>query len=189
MFALFLDRSARDRFLTRRALLTGFLVVGVGGAPASAQRPASSTTRPTVRPDTSTKVVSSQRKSPGRALGYSVGGTVLLLPVGGVGAVVGPAFGHFYAGNSQQAWAGIALRTGGVGAASIGGVLALGAPRVGWGLLTGGALVVIGSALYDIVTAPGSAHEYNEPHGLSAQVASTVGPRAEQVGLSLCVSF
>lgn len=134
-------------------------------------------------------------KAPGRAVLYSAGGTALLLPAGGVGLVVGPAFGHFYAGDAQQAWTGIAIRSGGAFAVGVGGVLALGAPRVGWGLLTIGALVVSGSALFDIVTAWHSAQDYNEAHGLSARVAPAyrvapaAGPRSAPVGLALHVSL
>lgn len=103
--------------------------------------------------------------------------------------MVGPAFGHFYAGAPEQAWMGIAVRTGAAGAAGIGGILALGAPRLGWGLLTVGAFVVIGSALYDIGTAWHSATDYNEAHGLSARIMPRVGPEGKQVGLTLHVSL
>lgn len=120
---------------------------------------------------------------------YSAGGTALLTPVAGLGLVVGPAFGHFYAGAPGQAWMGIAIRTGAAGAAGIGGVLALGAPQLGWGLLTVGATVVIGSALYDIATAWHSARDYNEAHGLNARITPSVGPEGKQVGLTLHVSL
>jgi hypothetical protein len=106
-----------------------------------------------------------------------------------VGLVIGPAFGHFYAGDSGQAWTGIAIRAGAAGAAGMGGILALGAPRLGWGLLTVGALVVIGSALFDIVTAWHSAKDFNEAHDLSARVTPRVGPQGEQIGLTLHVSL
>lgn len=188
MFPLSFNRTIQHRLLTSLFLVSGLLVAEPSVFHASAQQPVPSADT-VARKDTTKIGVSSERKSSGRALLYSVGGTVLLLPAGGVGVVIGPAVGHFYAANSQQARAGIAIRTGGAGAVGIGGVWALGAPRVGWGLLTGGALVVAGSALYDIVTAPRSAHEYNKDHSLSAQVAPTVGPRGEQVGLALRISF
>ena len=55
------------------------------------------------------------RKSPGWALARSLGGTVLLAPVFGVGLIVGPSFGHFYADNNVQAGIGIGVRLVGGG--------------------------------------------------------------------------
>ena len=56
-------------------------------------------------------------------------------------------------------------------------------------MLTVGATVVIGSALYDIATAWRSARDYNEAHGLNARITPSVGPEGKQVGLTRHVSL
>jgi len=148
--------------------------------------------------DTSESVV--DRKNPNRAVLYSAGGTVLLAPVFGVGLIVGPAFGHFYADNADRAWNGIALRGGAAAAPVVLGALATagsdepGSAYAGLGvfLVSGifAAAVIAGSAIYDIVTADDAARAYNRSRGLQTQVAPTVGgPQAGQVGLSVKISF
>lgn len=134
-----------------------------------------------------------QRKDPGRALLYSLGGTVLLTPLL-VGPIVGPSFGHFYANANERAWLGIGLRSGATSLAGVAFLVDLGNASEDElsfaGVIAGGAwLGVFVSAVYDIVTARRSAREYNEVYGLNARVAPTVGPQGEQVGLALHVSF
>ena len=139
------------------------------------------------------------QKSPGRALARSLGGTVLLAPVFGVGLIVGPSLGHFYADNDLQAGIGIGVRL--VGGAA--GVVGLGAYSVGL-ILSGegdgnvneaktlgliGIGIVSVSALVDIVMAPFAAQDYNEARGITARVGPAVGPGAEQFGLALKVQF
>lgn len=153
------------------------------------------------RPDST----GASRKSPGWALAYSLGGTVLLAPFG-VGLVAGPAAGHFYAGDSRQAWTGIAVRGGATLAAGTGLVLAAGsipapvigaggpplgdwAGPVGLGLMAAGISVGLGSLVYDIATAPGSAAEHNRAHGVSIRAAPIVEPRSGQKGLALRIRF
>ena len=151
------------------------------------------------------------RKSPGWALTYSLGSTVLLAPLFGTGLVAGPAAGHFYAGNGGQAWTGIAIRSGAYLTAGIGGVLVWGSiqptfsgdgppydpkPPLGEGagtagivLVSAGVAALLGSATYDIVTTWGAAKSHNQTHAVQAQVAPAVGPRGGQVGLSVRLQF
>lgn len=146
------------------------------------------------------------RKSPGWALAYSLGGTVLLTPLFGTGLIAGPAVGHFYAGNTRQAWTGIAVRSGAALTFGTGVLLVakstpkpvigaedppLGdwAGNVGVGLMGVGIGVGLGSLIYDIATAPGSAVEHNRRRGVQARVMPAVGPRGKQVGLSVRLQF
>lgn len=194
-------------------VLTGLVAAGPGVRLASGQQ--STLTLETVTPRRAlTAAVQMERKSPTRALLYSLGGTVgptaagLLAgdSFGGVvillGVGLGPAAGHFYAGDSRQAWIGTGLRAVGSGVFVVGAAsevaeacLLCSEPSSTENgsdvnaAMIGGALLAGGSALYDIVTAPGSAREYNEAHGLSARVAPAVGPRGAPVGLALHLSF
>lgn len=191
MFSTPLHQSARYRLLACLFLLASLLIAGAGVVPVSAQQPDSVEVDTTARRDTTT-APQAERKIPSRALIFSLGGTVVLTPAFGVGLLVGPSLGHFYAGDSQQAWIGIGLRTvgGGVFLEGVASEIAAAEKSSGPNAATVvGALIVGGSAIYDIVTASGSAREYNEAHGLNAQVTPTVGPRGEQVGLALRVSF
>jgi hypothetical protein len=153
------------------------------------------------------------QKSPGRALAYSLSGTVLLAPLFGAGLVAGPAAGHFYAGNDEQAWSGIGVRGGALLTAGIGWGLVLGstqptgfmgdpgggynpspplgdgARKAGIALISVGVAALLGSGAYDIATAWGAAKEYNRSRKVKAQVTPAVGPRGEQVGLSLRFQF
>ncbi len=189
MFALPLSRTTRYRLFICLLLLAGLLVAGSGVLPAAAQQPDSSEADSMNRMDPPVRDISVDRKSSGRALLYSLGGTALLTPVAGVGLVIGPSFGHFYAENTGQGWTGIAIRTGSVGLVGVGSILALGGKKSGWNAMVLGVLGGGASAIYDIVTAPGAATDYNEAHNLSAQVAPTVGPRGEQAGLALRITF
>lgn len=154
-----------------------------------------------------------KRKSPGRALAYSLGGTILFAPLFGTGLIAGPAAGHFYAGNGGQAWIGIGIRSGallttGIGMALVWGStqptgfkddpgggtnpdppLGDGAGKAGIALAVVGAAALLGSATYDIVTASGAAKKYNRSREVKAQVTPAVGPQGEQVGLSVRVRF
>lgn len=151
------------------------------------------------------------RKSPGWALSYSLGSTVLLSPLLGTGLIVGPAVGHFYTGNSRQAWTGIGIRSGAFLAAGTGYGLIISATRQAvpgettdpedfrrlgeWAEPTGTALLVVsitallGSAVYDIATVPGAVRDYNQNRTVQAQVVPTVGPQGGQMGLSLQLQF
>jgi hypothetical protein len=151
-------------------------------------------------------------KSPTRALGYSLGGAILLTPALGLGLIAGPALGHFYAGNSGQAWTGIAIRGGSAVVTGIGWGLVYGsvapvyadggrrgepeepvfgdwAGDVGVGLFVVGIVAGVTSLVYDIATAPKAAGRYNSSHGLDVQVAPRVGARGEQVCVSLTVDL
>jgi len=117
------------------------------------------------------------------------------IPLWIFGAFIGPSLGHFYAENTSQALTGIGIRLGGgaLGVLGYGAVLsAILEENSGGGgvaLLLVGGLTGLVSAGYDIFTADDAARDYNEAHGLNAQVAPTVGPRGEQAGLALRVSF
>jgi hypothetical protein len=152
------------------------------------------------------------QKSPSRALAYSLGGTVLLAPLFGAGLVAGPAAGHFYAGNSGQAWAGIGIRSGAFLTAGLGMGLIWGSTQptgfksdpdgeydptppfgdrartAGVVLFGAGIAALLGSATYDVATVRGATKEQNRSRAVQAQVAPAVGPH-EQVGLSIRIQF
>lgn len=218
MLAHSLHRWSQHRLLVCLVLLAGFLALDVGVRPASAQRPDSSAKEITTRRDTTT-APRMERKSSRRAVLYSLGGTTIPVTAGlvfdgsesgggllssgsegqllaiGTGLVVGPALSHFYAENHTRALSGIGLRVGGSALSALGFIGAVAASLEGSGgggatllFLTGG-LTTLTSAGYDIFTADDAARDHNEAHGLNTQVAPTVGPSGEQVGLSLRVSF
>jgi hypothetical protein len=142
-----------------------------------------------------------------------VGGTVLLAPLFGTGLIAGPAAGHFYAGNSRQAWAGIGIRSGAFLTAGLGMGLIWGSTQptgfkgdpdgeydptppfgdramtAGVVLFSAGIAALLGSATYDIATVRGATKEQNRSRAVQAQVTPAVGPRGEQVGLSLRLRF
>ncbi|GEM_PF-1731999 len=207
MCARLLDRSIRRRLLICIFLLAGLLALDVGVRPASAQRPDSSAKEMTARRDTLT-TSEAERKSPRRAVLYSLGGTVVPTVVGAsasnsgfgvtlllLGVGFGPSVGHLYAENTDQALVGMGIRVGGGALGALGAAAALDSildedsGGEGGALLLVGGLTVLLSGAYDIFTAGDAAHEYNVAHGLNAQVAPTVGPRGEQAGLTLRVSF
>jgi len=153
------------------------------------------------------------RKSPARALTYSLGSTVLLAPFG-VGLIAGPSVGHFYGGNSGQAWTGIGIRSGAFLTAGTGYTLILSATvpavpeepgettdpgdfrRLGeWAeptgtvLLVAGITVLLGSAVYDIATVRDAVRDYNQNRTVQARVTPAVGLQGEQIGLSIQLQF
>lgn len=188
MLSTSLPHSTQYRLFVCLLLLAGLLLAGAGVIPASAQQP-DSVEVDTTGPDSTWTVASVERKSPERAVLYSAGGTLLTF-VSGIGIIVGPSFGHFYANDYSRAWGGIAWRTGGLLLAGTLGLAGLATTSDAAVLGAGLAFIgVLGHALHDIVTAWNSAKEYNESHDVSAQVAPTVGPQGEQVGLSLSVQL
>lgn len=185
-------------------LPAGALLALGGGRPAQAQQ----TDVP--ERDTTIHVETKTRKSPTRAQLYSLGGTLvpvvlgagmdkerdnIRIPLWTFGALIGPSLGHFYAENTTQALTGIGLRLGGSALGVLGFGAALSASLEGDGGGGGSALLLIGgltvlvSGGYDIFTAGGAARDYNETYGLKAHVGPAVGPKGEQVGLSLQVQF
>ena len=160
--------------------------------------------------DTTIQIEYKTRKSPTQARLYSLGGTLvpvafgagmdrerdnIRIPLWIFGAFMGPSLGHFYAENTSQALIGIGIRLGGGALGALGFGAALSASLEGNSGGGGAVLLLVGgltglvSMGYDIFTADDAARDYNEAHGLNAQVAPTVGPRGEQVGLALRVSF
>jgi len=155
---------------------------------------------PHTAPPEDTSEAVAGRKNPNRAVLYSVGGTVFLAPVFGVGLIVGPAFGHFYADNVDRARNGIMLRGGAAVAPVVLGALATagsdepGSAYAGLGvfLVSGilAAAVIVGSAIYDIVTADDAARAHNRSHDRQLRVTPTVGgSHGDQVGLSVTLQL
>jgi len=128
-------------------------------------------------------------------------GAILLLG----GLVAGPAAGHVYVDDHGHAYTGLWIRGGaaavGVGAATVivldatGSLLALESPalsrtgRIAEDVLMGAVLVMVGSALVDIVTAPLSAREYNETTRLRVGVVPHIHPSLDRAGLSVRLRF
>ena len=157
--------------------------------------------------DTTIQIEYKTRKSPTQARLYSLGGTLvpvafgagmdrerdnIRIPLWIFGAFMGPSLGHFYAENTSQALIGIGIRLGGGALGALGFGAALSASLEGNSgavLLLVGGLTSLISMGYDIFTADDAVRDYNEAHGLSVQAAPTVGPRGEQGGLALQVSF
>lgn len=144
-----------------------------------------------------TASVQGETKNPTRAVLYSLSGTVALTPAFGAGLIVGPSFGHFYAGNTGHAWAGIGLRAGGGLISMIGASASFGAMWEGREgaadtyatLAVAGLGTVVGSAVYDIATADNAVHQYNRAHGLKTRVTPAVGPHSRQIGLALTIRY
>lgn len=204
MFSISRPRTASFPLSICIVLSAGALLALGGGRPAQAQQADAAEADTTIQVETKTK------KSPTQAQLYSLGGTlvpVLLgagmdrerddirLPLLATGIFIGPSIGHFYAENTSQALTGIGIRLGGGALGALGFGAALSASLEGDSggggavLLLVGGLTVLVSMGYDIFTADNAARDYNQAHGLSVQAAPTVGPRGEQVGLALRVSF
>lgn len=143
-------------------------------------------------------------KSPGVALAFSFLGTALpAIPLllsssetdqGGaisamlLGVFFGPSFGHFYAGRSGRALAGLGIRTGAllglVGAVT--GSWRSGAATLGDGALALGAA----SALLDIATAGHSADLTNQRNAVRRVTMSVLpGPGARGATLGVRIAF
>jgi hypothetical protein len=92
----------------------------------------------------------------------------------------GPSFGHFYAGNNRAARNGMLVRGGALTIAFLGLLSALnegGSGDLPTGALvavTAGSLLYFGSTVYDIATAPSSAHRANT-RGVRVSMAPVVG--------------
>lgn len=125
-------------------------------------------------------------KSPGGALAYSLLGTVVPIGVGvgigvaasnsstgddaaaaaillpAAGLLFGPSLGHFYAGRSGHAFAGIGLRVAGIAGLAAGTAMDWNhpsGPGAAIGLVGGG--LFLGSIICDIASAPRAAREWN----------------------------
>jgi len=190
-------------------VLTSFLVLvsPVSVPTSSLAQKADTTAQPTAFQDTTiqdTVRADFRPKDPSRAVWYSVGATVLFAPVFGAGIVVGPAAGHFYAGNSGQAWRGIGIRVGAAAApvllaeaVTLGGNDGAGEAYTGLGVFLVSGVVAGGCILYsiihDIATADNSARQYNRTRGpttAALQVAPTLGgPQGRQIGMTVRVEF
>lgn len=159
------------------------------------------------------------RKSRWRAFVYSFGATVVPVAAGlalgsrgrvanedlglslsGAGLIVGPAVGHWYADDHDQARRGMLVRLGAttvfaVGAVTVGFDL-LGddelspGGNVGVALAIGGMAALAGSIVYDVATAPQSATQYNDTRDDGrVSVAPHVDPVRDQYGLAVRVQM
>ena len=153
--------------------------------------------------------------NPGTATWMSVGFTVLPVAIdalasssgngsGGLttlGLLVGPAAGFWYGGVSGKVWPGLLIRTGGLLLAAVGAVgceLAVydhatttGSTSCGSGanaFIIGGALVVVGSAIYDIATVGRKVRDHNAQRA-RAMVVPLFTPSQRRVGLVVTVGF
>ena len=128
------------------------------------------------------------------------------------GLVAGPAVGHFYSNAKRQAGLGIGIRVcsflvGGAAASIVllesflyavfkvtlwplaGEYKLSPVGRVAGYVTVGSGVVLTGSTLFDIVTAPISAYRYNEANDLRARVTPRVSPTLDQVGLAIHLRF
>lgn len=195
MFTCFLNQTYR--LIICLFLVTSLLAAEVGVRSVSAQPSDSVEIDTTTRVDSTAPADSPKRKSPRQAVLYSLGGTVLptLYSLGGAplpalvfgaGLVFGPSFGHVYAKNYRQAVLGIGVRLGG-GALLVDGIEILGESERGKVIF--GALLLVGSAVRDILTAGNAAKSHNESLSSNVRVAPTANPHSGQVGLSLQVQL
>lgn len=130
-------------------------------------------------------------------------GVVAGLFVGGI--VVGPSVGHWYAEAHDRVRVGVLTR-GIAGAVGTLGLLAFAADAldfedeqspagtVGVGLAVAGGLTVMGSVLFDVLTAPQSATAFNDAHhasreGVSVGAAPVVDPVHGQYGVAVRVGL
>lgn len=138
------------------------------------------------------------------------------LEVGGglimAGVIAGPAAGHVYANEGTQARIGMGIRSGAtlVGGAALTVIaievfantiafvfLPFGSgdyepsrtSRIAKGVATGAGVVMGGSILFDVATAPLSAHQYNEKNNFRVQVGPRVSPTFDQAGLAVHLQF
>jgi len=157
-----------------KSMLTVFVIVVAGGLTSSA--------------DASDLNLSP--KSPSKATSLALFGT-FAGPFVPFGAILGPGWGHLYAGNKARFWTGAGIRTVGLGGAVVAYALsdspddgtALTAFVVGMGLW-------FGSSIYDIATAARSAREYNREHGLGGlSMSPTFDPSSKQAGVRLSLQF
>jgi len=149
-------------------------------------------------------------KSPQTAFLLSLGATVIPYAIAGAtysdnqdpklaawAIFFGPAVGHFYAGNSNQAWKGIGIRAG----------VAVAATAVGFSSCTGnnfdddwdcgstvfaiGGLVILASDIYDIATAGRSAREHNAKlaHPVSMIMVPLSNGVKTRMGVGMKVEF
>ena len=125
------------------------------------------------------------------SLGSTLGSTGSLL------FFFGPSFGHYYADNNGQAVRGYLIRGGGLALVAAGFVVALddlfgddddGSEGYAAGLIVAGAFTYLGSAVYDVATAPAAARRYNERHRRVLVGAAPVVSR-RGVGLTVAARF
>jgi hypothetical protein len=103
-----------------------------------------------------------QLKKPGHAVLISAGATIVLMPVAGMGIIVGPGAGSVYADDWKRAKTGIGIRS--VSLILVAGIALSGSKTRNEKILMNSAgIVLFGSALFDIFyTSVKSVNEYNE---------------------------
>ncbi len=162
-----------------------------------------------------------QLKRPLKALFYSLGCTFVPLgagyllaliedqtcqtiggAVGGFGLVVGPSMGNFYAHDGLKGGLGIGMRVIGVGMITAGLWDLIetvieegesGSGKYSAALITGGTVLVMGSAVWNMVSAPFSARRYNARRNvLGCGIQPVKGPGSSRwtgFMVRFCVSF
>lgn len=188
------------RFTMR--LTPTFLLIAATAASAAAQdiRPA---------PDSVPAVRVAIFPSPQTATWLSVGVTLAPLalrsfsgsgadPYGGslatLALLVGPAAGYWYGGVPGKAWPGLLIRTGGLLIASAGAVGCLGDLYVTTcssgetAAMFGGALIVVGSAIYDIATVGKKVRDHNTQLA-RAMIVPLFSPSERTVGVRVVIGF
>lgn len=121
-------------------------------------------------------------------------------------AIVGPSFGHFYAGRTGGVWVRLGVGVGapllaravlGSGSSGADGCLGCFLPDLNLGaviaagviLAAGGAAIVV-SAVHDIGTAPRAARERNESRSAArVRILPSYAPSTHAVGLKVRVTF
>lgn len=114
--------------------------------------------------------------------------------LGGAGLALGPSAGHWYAGAPYNPGLGVrvaGLAVAGLGAAmvhdgeDVDGSCDSGRCRTGRALLVAAPLMVLGGTVYEIVTAPRAARDYNRRHGLGVAPV----PVVDGFGLAIAGRF
>jgi len=190
-----------DRTITAsRALAALFLAAQVAGAQAI------------TRPRDSALVASAmQFPSPRTATWIAVGATVLPMAAGAAlssraqggsgtalwvtGVLAGPMIGDWYGGTLSSSWSGALLRTGGLAIAAAGASGCGGGTRSLSGCsageetaMLGGAVLAVGSALYEIITVGDRVREHNDAEA-RAMVLPLFSPSRRSVGVEVVVGF
>ena len=152
-----------------------------------------------------------QFPSPRAATWIAVGATVLPMAAGAslpsrtqggsgtalwvTGVLAGPMIGDWYGGTLSTSWSGALLRTGGLAIAAAGASGCGGGTRSLSGCsageetaMLGGAVLAVGSAVYEIITVGARVREHNDAEA-RAMVLPLFSPSMRSVGVEVVVGF
>jgi len=152
-----------------------------------------------------------QFPSPRAATWIAVGATVLPMAAGAAlssrtqggsgtalwvtGVLAGPMIGDWYGGTLSTSWSGALLRTGGLAIAAAGASGCGGGTRSLSGCsageetaMLGGAVLAVGSAVYEIITVGARVREHNDAEA-RAMVLPLFSPSMRSVGVEVVVGF